>query len=229
MLVNRYDDKLREGNHMILALIPGNIVLRVALSFEIKKIFQKQQDIKILEIGVGEGDLTAYILRYNPTLTISCLDISQEMIDSSKKLLAAYLDRIRFIQADAVDYLKDCPVTYDLIVSAWTIHNFSWEDKISFLKATFSSLHVWGSFLLMDKIYPDSCEVSHELLHTQINRFKYLPTALAEEIISHEHQDFLDTYRMDVSATIDILKDIGFQNIELLDRVERDVLLIAKK
>ena len=87
MIENRYDDTLREGNQLIIDITPSNYVLRIELSLEIKNILQDKTKSKVLEIGSGEGDLTKYILKNNTALHIDCLDISQEMIDSSKTVL----------------------------------------------------------------------------------------------------------------------------------------------
>jgi ubiquinone/menaquinone biosynthesis C-methylase UbiE len=87
MLKNRYDDILREYNQDIIGLSPANQTMRIELALEIKKILEEKPDVKILEIGVGEGDLTKYILQYNSEIKLDCLDISNEMIDSARKNL----------------------------------------------------------------------------------------------------------------------------------------------
>jgi hypothetical protein len=48
---NRYDDKLREANHLILDLTPANYLMRIEIALEIKNIAQDKPNIKILEIG----------------------------------------------------------------------------------------------------------------------------------------------------------------------------------
>ena len=229
MLENRYGDKLREGNQLILNLTPANYVLRIELSFELKKLIKNQIKFKILEIGSGEGDLTKYILKNNKDLHIDCLDISKEMVDLSKKYLSDYISRINFINEDALEFLNNLDLKYNIIVSAWTIHNFTWEEKKSLFNKIYSSLSKGGTFLLMDKVYPDNEKEKINLLDTQVKRYSHLNKGLNEEIINHEKQDFLDDYRMDEYNLIKILKQIGFKEINILDRVERDILLIAKK
>ncbi|MDA3815563.1 MAG: class I SAM-dependent methyltransferase [Patescibacteria group bacterium] len=228
-MINRYDKKLREGNQLIIDLTPGNYVLRVELALELINIINDNNELKILEIGSGEGDLTKYILQKNKKIKIDCLDVSEKMIDSSKQLLTVYLDRINFIVDDALKYLKDIDFKYDIIISAWTIHNFKWQYKIKVLESIHTCLSENGKFLLMDKIYPDDKNEQKILLKKQINRFRYLDLELKKEIISHEDQDFLDDYRMDETKSLKIFKDIGFDGIQILDRVDRDILLLFDK
>jgi len=225
---NRYDNNLREGNQLIIDLTPANYVLRIELAIELKNQIQKK-NLKILEIGTGEGDLTKYILKHNPSITIDCLDVSQEMLDSAKVFLAEYASRINFICADALNFLSKNESKYDLIVTAWTIHNFTWEDKLPTFNKIYSSLNPNGKFLLMDKVYPDNEDESKKLLETQLKRFRYLSKDLEKDIVAHEKQDLLDEYRMNESRTLNLLKEIGFTKVEILDRVERDILLLAEK
>jgi hypothetical protein len=45
----------------------------------------------------------------------------------------------------------------------------------------------------------------------------------------HEMQDYDANYKMQESQTILLLKELWFREIEILDRIERDVLLVARK
>jgi ubiquinone/menaquinone biosynthesis C-methylase UbiE len=229
MIENRYDKELRKGNQLILDLSPANYALRIELAQELKNLLKNNLDSKILEIGSGEGHLTNYILKNNPLIKIDCLDISKEMIDSSKQILSQYINRINFINQDVVQYLDKINFKYDFITTAWTIHNFKWQDKKKTFEKIYSSLSSKGKFLLMDKLYPDNLKEKNQLLDLQQARYRYIDKKLAKAIVSHEKQDFLDDYRMDETQTIDSLKKIGFKKIKILDRVERDVLLVAEK
>jgi ubiquinone/menaquinone biosynthesis C-methylase UbiE len=121
---NRYDNLLRDGNQSIIDLTPGNYVLRIELSLELKNIIQNKNNVKMLEIGVGEGDLTKYILKNNKSIHIDCLDISKEMLGLAKHSLSEYVNNLNFICADALDFLNTAESKYDIIISGWTIHNF---------------------------------------------------------------------------------------------------------
>ncbi len=227
---NRYDDKLREANHLILDLTPANYLMRIEIALEIKNIAQDKPNIKILEIGSWEGDLSKYILKTNPLIKLDCLDISQEMLDLSKPLLSAYLDRINFICEDALKYLETTDIKYDIITSAWTLHNFTSDDRNKVIEKIYEKLSSSGKFILLDKIYPDIEEQEKiNLLNLQLARYRYTSKDIEKEITAHEHQDYTDKYRMDEAYTIKLLKQIWFSNIQIKDRVERDVVLIAEK
>lgn len=244
---NRYDDLLREGNQLIIDLSPCNYVLRIELSLELKKITKiGKSGTKVLEIGVGEGDLTKYVLKNNPGINIDCLDISKEMIEICRKNLTSYTDeitnnkdnnktkikintKIKYITEDALVYLQKNEDMYDVILSAWTIHNFVQKDKNAVFRAIYSSLRKGGKMLIMDKFYPDSKKEQKILLDLQLSRYRYLDKKLRSVIVRHEQQDLSKNYLMEESSSINLLQRIGFKNIKILDRVERDILLIAEK
>lgn len=228
MIKNRYDDILREYNQEIINLSPANQTMRIELALEIKKILEEEPDLKVLEIWVWEWDLTKYLLQYNPDLRIDCLDVSTEMIDSAKQNL--WEQNISFIQDDAYEYLNNSETkAYGIILSAWTIHNFPWNDKIKLFEKIYDKLSDWWVMIIMDKVYTDDSQENMRLLILQNARYRYLNSEVEQAIKLHEMQDYDMNYQMQESQTKLLLKEIWFRWIEILDRIERDVLLIAKK
>ena len=102
---NRYNSKLRKGNQEILKFHPHQ-VLREIVAHEIKKIVKEKNNLKIIDLGCGEGDSTLPILKANPKIKIEALDLSKEMIDISKETLRNFKDRIKFVIEDASTYMK---------------------------------------------------------------------------------------------------------------------------
>ena len=225
---NRYDDILREYNQDIINLWPANQTMRIELALEIKKILEEKPDLKILEIWVWEWNLTKYLLQYNPYLKLDCLDISSEMLDSAKQNL--WEQNINFIQGDTCEYLdKQETRPYWIIVSAWTIHNFPKKDQKRIFEKIYDKLQDWGVMIIMDKIYTGDDHWDVYLAWLQNKRYRYLPSLVHQAIVDHESQDIDPEYRMEETQTKEILKEIWFSDIDIMDRIERDVLLIAIK
>ncbi|MFZ5955486.1 MAG: class I SAM-dependent methyltransferase [Nanoarchaeota archaeon] len=225
---NRYDDKLRKGNQLIIKLTPANQTLRIILALEIQKAFLKNKNLQVLELGCGEGDALNYILEFNSNLKVDALDISQEMIKISKGNLQKYKENLNFICKDALEYLKESK-TYDLVTASWTLHNFNWKNKIELLKNIFEKLNHGGSLMIMDKIYTNDSKINKKLFEKQNKRYEYLDEELSKEIVSHEKQDYSDDFIMTENQIIQCLKHIGFSKIRIIDRIERDVVLIGEK
>ncbi len=221
---NRYDNLLRKYNKDILDLVPYKPFLFVITAKEIEKVYREGD--KILEIGTGEGDSALPILKHTKG-DIDLLDVSKEMLDIAKENLKEFSQRTHYICEDANDYLKKSGA-YNIIFSAWTIHNFNNEDKKVLLNSIFANLSQGGHLFIMDKVYPVAGGL--ELLKKQNERFeRYLPEEVAAEIVAHEKEDSSDEYRLDEESFLKSLKEIGFSSVEIIDRVERDVVIIAKK
>jgi len=220
---NRYGKNLRDFNQHILQLTPANETLRLVVAYEFAKLHTSKK--RTLEIGCGEGDSAKYLLE-NSKANIDLLDSSPEMVALCKKALRNFSQRTTYICEDALTYLeKSSP--YDLIFSEWTIHNFSWQEKRELLYAIYNNLKPGGSFILMDKVYQD--KNARQSLDVQLKRFSYLPKKVAQAIIAHEEQDFQVEFRMSQKQFLSELKKVGFTSVTLIDRVERDVVIVAEK
>ncbi len=222
-MINRYDDKLRINNDAIISLSPANEVFRIITALEIKKYYSEGK--RILEIGSGEGHSALTILERTGA-PMDLLDISPEMIEESRKNLADYSKNLTFICSDIISYLEKCE-PYDIMTASWTLHNFKWPEKKVVFEKMHEKLAPGGSMIIMDKIYPDKDR--EELLNLQLKRYRYLPSDVEAEIVAHEMQDVSDEYRMDEASFLALLKEIGFKNIEVVDRIERDIVLAAHK
>ncbi len=220
---NRYGQELRDQNKQILALTSGNTLLRFVMALEFKKIYRKGD--RVLEIGCGEGDSARPLLEQTPT-RMDLLDESASMIRVAKRELGQYTGRLRFITEDCLSYLNRSH-PYDIIVSTWTIHNFVWKDKVALFKAIYERLTPGGTFLLMDKIWPNS--ERERLFRFHIGRYRYLKPSVYHALARHEKMDFTTRYRMDEGRVLKTLKAVGFRSLRIADRLERDIVLVARK
>lgn len=222
-LENRYSVKLRDHNQAIIELAPANQFLRTILGLEFKRIYKPGN--RVLEIGCGEGDSALPLLQRSEA-EVDLLDESPEMIEIAKRNLSAYAQRTRYIQKDASLYLDDTD-PYDIITTSWTFHNFPKADRERLFKKIYTKLNSGGTFLFMDKVYASGDKKA--ALQTYIDRYqKYLPPDVAKEIVDHEIMDATDTYRFDEEELIPLLTSIGFK-CEIIERSERDIVLVAKK
>jgi ubiquinone/menaquinone biosynthesis C-methylase UbiE len=225
---NRWTGLLKEHEKEIEYLSPSYLALKIRTAVELQGAIRGRDD-RVLEIGVGAGDLTKYLLEKNPYLhRLDAVDVSSEMLDVAREVLP--VERVNLIHADALEFLLQNPGRYDAVVSSETVHNFPWEDKRLLFGAVDNGLRERGEFIIMDKIYPDSAREGERFMETQFKRYRAcLSEEVAEAIISHELQDAEHPYRMDETKTIDELIGAGFKEVEIVDRIERDVVMVAEK
>ena len=224
MAENRYDGCLRKYNQEVVNLNAGNYILRHELAIHLKKVLAGKES-RVLEIGVGEGDLTKFLLENNNNIKIDALDISPKMIANAKRNLMAFHSKLNFICRDFLRFSSTA--RYDAVVSALTLHNFDSMQRKEAFKKIFSLIKNHGYFILMDKIYPDDKKLREKSFNTQMRRYDYLDPFLKKKISDHEKQDYSPKYRMDESKILELLKKTGFRKINIIDRVERDVIISA--
>ena len=221
---NRYDGILQTHNQDIIQLAPSNGALRLIMAHEFKRLYKP--GMRVLEIGCGDGDSAEPLLRLTDAPLV-LLDVSPEMIDLCRVNLAKYANRVTYVCEDALAHLERGE-KYDIVMSSWTIHNFPWDDKVLLFMAIYDCLPPDGVFILMDKIPP--IQRAKELLEVQCRRYQYLPQEIKQAIIEHERFDDTDDYRMDEhQVSLHLMWDVHFNDLTIVDRVERDIVLVATK
>ena len=220
---NRYKGILQTLNRDKRALSPGDTTLQMELGYYFQRFWKPE--MKVLEIGCGEGDSAEPLLRLTEA-EIDLLDSSSGMIEAAKRKLEGYSDRVKFIEYDALEYLNSCE-QYDCIYSALVIHNFKQPDKKAIVSEIYKKLKPGGLFLLMDKIYPDG--KVNEYYESQCRRFQLLPENVRDSMLEHMTTDIQPDYVTVETEFMKELSNTGFRGIELLDRVEAEVLISAKR
>ncbi len=236
---NRYDGLLIEYNQEILGLHPSSIPMWNMLAHEIAKVHVFKTSFiygiafDVLEIGAGEGDATLPVLE-KTSAGIRVLDISEEMISRCKERFKNHPKKhclsFGFGSSDAFSYLRwanENNQRNSIVYASQVVHNFKQEDKKRLFRAVWANLSPGGTFLLYDKIYPD--EGWEKLLEAQQRRYEYLPPHVCRAIQEHELEDASDEYRMHETETFTHLKAAGFSSVRIIDRIERDLLIIATK
>ena len=103
----------------------------------------------ILELGVGTGETAAEVLAVHPAARLTGIDESEQMLARA---------RDRFPGADLrVQRLED-PLpegTYDLVVSALTVHHLDAARKADLFRRVRERLRPGGRFVLADVVVPD--------------------------------------------------------------------------
>jgi tRNA (cmo5U34)-methyltransferase len=173
--------------------------------------YNNEDEIRVLDLGCGTGNITKKIKDKFPNAHINCLDLVEEMIQLSKTKLKDYED-IDFVVGDFSDI--DFNNNYDLIISSLAIHHIKGKGKLEIYKKIFSSLNKNGYFLLCDKVLAVT-EHGQKLNHRLYNNTEK----------ANFHHDF-------PSTIIDNLKwfdKAGFKNIDVVWKYYGEAILIGNK
>jgi len=227
-LVNRYDDPLLQDYYSeITACLTEYEDLRRIVVDTLKVVCKPGETI--LDIGAGRGDSAEPILKEISDVSIDLLDVSSEMLGMADKFLNEYAGRYKIILEDALVYLKQC-APYTTMISEFTVHNFSQGEKKILFEAICRKIESGGTFVLLDKVQQDEPEIVRELFEAQMERYRQgLEPKVAKAMIAHEVADYESDVRMQESSTLEMLKEVGFGKVEVVQRIKRDVVIRATK
>lgn len=119
-----------------------------------------KENIKLLELGCGDGALTEELLETNNGVSATLLDGGEGMIQRAKERLKGY-QNTAFMQATFQDLLggKIKLETYDFIVSSMAIHHLEMDEKAHLFRHIASWLKQGGHFVDVDVVLPPSEEL----------------------------------------------------------------------
>ena len=171
----------------------------------------------LLDIGCGGGNYTLKMLTKLPDLNCTLLDLSQPMLDKAyERVTSVTSGKIKIIQSD----IKDVDLQlnrYDIILAGAVLHHLrddsDWE--LVFTKL-FKALVPGGCLFISDLIRQDS-----EILNTYFweKYGEYLESVGGKDFKStiFEYIDLEDTPRS-LFYQLDLMKKVGFKNMEILHK-----------
>jgi tRNA (cmo5U34)-methyltransferase len=193
--------------------------------------------LSVFEIGCGTGATTLALLDSRGDLVIQAADNEPAMLDQARKNLSRPLGegRVRLIKADALSALRELPAgSQDVVASAYTVHNLLDTYRTLVLAEIFRVLRPGGIFVNGDRYALDDT-ASHTRLTQEevrgyfeafsaINRFDLL-----EQWVVHLFSDDSPDHIMRLGPSVEKMRGIGFDPVEVHFREGVDTLLTAVK
>ncbi len=197
----------------------------------------QQTIIETLEIGGGTGITTLAALSADQRVKVVSVDNELTMQDQAKQHLAQWVEqqRLSFIHGDALQALSDqASASYDLIVSAYTLHNFESAYREQAHREIFRVLKPGGKFINGDRYGLNDISLHTQTIQQEVaGYFKVLIAEqrldLLEHWIIHLFSDESENHVMRESHALKQLSDAGFSHIQLSNRIEVNALVRASK
>jgi len=104
--------------------------------------------VRVLELGMGTGNLTAQILELLPHSSVVGYDLSARMLDQARAKLASMADRVQLIEADMDQASLAGP--FDVAVSAIAIHHVPPRAKPALFRRLHGALRPGGVLIIGD-------------------------------------------------------------------------------
>lgn len=192
---------------------------------------------KILDLGCGDGILTASILEYYPKASAILVDISEPMINIATKKLSNYQKNLEFMIADCGDitWIENIrpKAPFDLVVSGFMIHHLSHQRKKELYREIFSILKPGGLFLNLEHVASSSEWVSSIFGEIFIDSLynmhasKKTRQEVADEFYNRDDKE--SNILAPVEIQCEWLKEIGFSDVDCYFKIFEIALFGGRK
>lgn len=121
--------------------------------------FRREEEIKVLDLGVGTGENAETLLRRFPNVGLVGIDVSRKMLQRAREKLVDFAQRAELIRSD----FRALPLTcmFSFVYSVLAVHHLSAEDKRILLKSVWSMLKPGGCFVLIDVVTGSTEELTN--------------------------------------------------------------------
>ena len=91
----------------------------------------KEDKLKILDFACGTGYISRSLLNKNIDCEITAVDYSDKMLEQLKSLKD---DRVKVINCDGIEFLKNTDEKYDAIFFGWALSYFNYKELFKLFK-----------------------------------------------------------------------------------------------
>lgn len=197
----------------------------------------KTEKLNVIELGGGTGITTLALLNASENTQILSIDNEPVMQNQAKDHLNAWVElgQLTFSQNDALTALQNLPnASVDVIVSAYTLHNFLNTYRADVVSEIFRVLKVGGQFINGDRYALD--DISQHTRTIQEEVAGYFRVLIAEQKLDllqhwiiHLFNDESENHVMREIVALTELHDAGFVDVHLTHRVAVNALVTAMK
>ena len=176
----------------------------------------KNGNIKIMELGCGDGYTANKILSNNKIEKAVLIDGSNQMLMAAKERLNKF-NNIEYRHISFQDLINKQEITgkYNLIFSSLAIHHLTLEEKGKLYRLIYDLLLTDGSFINYDVVLPLSLNLEPWYLDIWKNWIENNEQANPSlNNIPQQYKDNKDNIPSSLEEQLKILNDIGFNNVD---------------
>lgn len=207
---DHFEEEAKVFDGLIKTLIPfyEDMVESLILALP----FHRKENIKVLDLGCGTGNISKKVKEGFPNAQITCVDLAENMIQVAKSKLAPYSD-VEFIISDFRDL--DFKKEYNAVVSSLALHHLQPKEQKSFYRVIMRFLKEGGVFYNAENILGSSLHLNQVYMDKWVEFMLESHTKKEIETIwlpKHREEDFPSPLRNHIQW----MEEAGFQEVDIV-------------
>jgi len=174
----------------------------------------------MLDLGCGDGIVTAVIADVDPTISATLVDGSSDMLTKAEERLSGLQDA-RYISISCEEVLGKDTIggAYDFIASSLAIHHLTLDEKKSLFRYSYDHLKPGGYFVNIDVVLAPSKQLEKwylSLWKDWIDERKWDLSITGNQYdgIVQQYKENKDNKPDTLNAQIAALRNAGFQDVD---------------
>jgi len=185
-----------------------------------RHFFQGKKNIRVLDLGCGDGIVTRNILDVDNSISAAMVDASSDMLEKARERFKGF-ENMDLIKASFQEIIENgLPERgYDLVVSSMAIHHLTMDEKRNFFKAIKEHLRHGGHFINIDVVLPPTgaldgwyMKLWEEWMDEKRDELKAYDEPSAEVIVRYRNGEENQPDTLD--KQLDALRAAGFRDAD---------------
>lgn len=221
-IITHFDNEAAEFDTIIQQIIPYYNQMLEALVSCIP--FGTEDEFSIIDLGCGTGTISKMIQDKFPKATITCMDISEKMLDIANEKLS---QKAKCIKGSFDTFEFDN--SFDVVVSSLALHHLDGEQAhIDFYRKIYSTLKREGVFINIDVVKTTNSFLQDMFMEKWID-------FMLENVSKNEVEDrwlkshFEEDRPVTMMSELDALSSNGFKDIDIIYKYYNYAVYIGRK
>ncbi len=169
--------------------------------------FKRDKNIKVLDLGAGTGLISSLVASKYENSDITLIDVSENMLNQAKNSLDKLSNKFSYLVANYSNF--DLSESFDIIISALSIHHLTGEEKKSLFKKIFAHLNHGGIFINADQVQGESAEIESKYREVWLKQVQ--ENGVGKNELAAALERMKEDKMSPLSSQLQWLKEAGFK------------------
>lgn len=182
-------------------------------------------DARILDLGAGTGSLAHKLATAFPAARFTLLDADASMLSQAQKRLAAFGDRVTYVEGNFSGALPECDVA---VASLSLHHTHAPKDREATYRGIFARLPPGGVLVNGDAMVPEAPELEQRLMKRWAAHLVAHGDTEQQAFERFKQWSWEDKY-FSVERELSMMRSAGFTQLDVRWRGVPTCVLLARK